>query len=192
MRFILRDGTMRVVSASIVVRLATPDDVPEVVALVESAYRGDASRAGWTTEADLLDGQRTDAAAVREIVDDPDSRLLLTEEADGTLLACCHIQRRPKQTAYFGSFAVRPGRQGGGTGRMLLDEAERRAVAEWGAAEMEMTVIAQRADLIAWYERRGYARTGETRPFPYGDERFGRPRRPDLVFVVLRKELSGA
>jgi ribosomal protein S18 acetylase RimI-like enzyme len=171
-------------------RDATSADVPAVVELIESAYRGDGSRAGWTTEADLLDGQRTDAAAVAEIVADAHSRLLLALDADGAIIGCCHLQRKDTATAYFGSFAVRPGLQGAGTGGALLREAERRAAAEWGTRALEMTVIGQRVELIAWYERRGYARTGETRPFPYGDERFGRPRRDDLVFVVLRKELA--
>jgi ribosomal protein S18 acetylase RimI-like enzyme len=86
-------------------------------------------------------------------------------------------------------FAVRPGLQNSGLGRRVLDAAERRARALWDAREMQMTVISVRDELIAWYERRGYRRTGEKRPFPYGDERFGRPRRPDLDFVVLAKPL---
>jgi ribosomal protein S18 acetylase RimI-like enzyme len=171
-------------------RDATSADIPDVVALVESAYRGDSSRSGWTTEADLLDGQRTDSDAVAEILADPQSRLLLAVAGDGAVVGCCHVQRKDETTAYFGSFAVRPALQGAGTGGALLREGERRVVEEWQSRHMEMTVIAQRDDLIAWYERRGYARTGETRPFPYGDERFGRPRRDDLVFAVLRKDLA--
>ena len=69
-------------------------------------------------------------------------------------------------------------------------EAERLARDEWRATLMRMTVIRQRRDLIAWYERLGYRPTGETEPFPYGDERFGIPTRPDLAFAVLVKPLG--
>ncbi|UED82804.1 GNAT family N-acetyltransferase [Streptomyces profundus] len=172
---------------------ANEADVPALVALVESAYRGEASRAGWTTEADLLDGRRTDADAVRELVADPGSRLL-TAWRDGELVACCQLREPPAdqggpRTAYFGMFAVRPGLQGAGLGRQVLAEAERTAARDWGAERLRMTVISAREALIAWYERRGYTRTGETEPFPYGDERFGLPRRPDLRFDVLVKPL---
>ncbi|GAA4987370.1 GNAT family N-acetyltransferase [Kitasatospora paranensis] len=166
-------------------RTAGADDVPALVALVESAYRGEASRAGWTTEAHLLAGQRTDADGVAEVIARPDSVLLVAERG-GELLACCHVQRRPAG-AYFGMFSVRPELQGGGLGRAVLARAERIAREQWGLSRMEMTVIAQREDLIAWYERRGYRRTGEFEPFPYGDERFGIPLRDDLRFERLVK-----
>jgi ribosomal protein S18 acetylase RimI-like enzyme len=169
--------------------VATPDDVPAVVALVESAYRGDASRAGWTTEADLLDGQRTDPESVRAIVTSSTGYLLLARDDAGELLACCQLEQRPDGVGYFGMFAVRPGQQGSGLGRIVLAEAERRAREDWQARTMEMTVIGQRRDLIAWYVRRGYAETEQTRPFPHGDPKFGLPRRDDLYFVVLRKPL---
>jgi ribosomal protein S18 acetylase RimI-like enzyme len=168
-------------------RDATEADVDALVALVESAYRGDSSRAGWTTEADILDGQRTDPEGVRDIVTSPDSRLL-TVEREGRIVACCQLEHRGEH-AYFGMFAVSPGQQGAGLGKAVLAEAERRARETWGATEMHMTVISVREDLIAWYERRGYRRTGRTTPFPYGDERFGIPRRPDLAFELLVKPL---
>jgi GNAT superfamily N-acetyltransferase len=169
---------------------ATPADVDEVVALVESAYRGDTSRAGWTTEADLLDGRRTDAGAVLAVIAPPSSVMLLARDADGQLLACCQLERRDGGVAYFGMFAVRPDQQGAGLGRIVLAEAERRARDEWQCTTMEMTVIAQRRDLIAWYVRRGYDETSDTRPFHYGDAAFGVPRRDDLYFVVLKKQLA--
>jgi ribosomal protein S18 acetylase RimI-like enzyme len=170
-------------------RRAGGADVPAIVALVESAYRGDSSRTGWTTEADLLDGQRTDADAVADILRTPGSTVLLAEAA-GELVACCQLEQRPPAVAYFGMFSVQPTGQGQGVGRQMLAEAERIARNEWSATTMIMAVLAQRGDLIAWYERRGYRRTGERRPFPYGDERYGIPRRPDLVFDVLSKPLT--
>ncbi|MFD8673548.1 GNAT family N-acetyltransferase [Streptomyces seoulensis] len=168
-------------------RDATDVDVDALVALVESAYRGDASRAGWTTEADILDGQRTDPEGVRQVIKTPDSRLLVVER-EGRIVACCQLEHRGTH-AYFGMFAVSPTVQGAGLGKAVLAEAERLARADWGVTEMHMTVISVRDDLIGWYERRGYRRTGETTPFPYGDERFGIPRRPDLCFELLVKPL---
>ncbi|GAA0267427.1 GNAT family N-acetyltransferase [Streptomyces polychromogenes] len=168
-------------------RSAVKEDVPALVALVESAYRGDASRAGWTTEADILDGQRTDPDGVGAIIADPDSTLLVAEGADG-LVACCQLEHRGDH-AYFGMFAVRPGLQGGGVGKEVMAEAERRAREDWNVTEMRMTVVHVREELIAYYERRGYRRTGEMSPFPYGDERFGVPLRDDLAFELLVKAL---
>lgn len=172
-------------------RAASLPDVDAIVALTESAYRGDTSRVGWTTEADLLDGQRTDAREVAELMVRDNARLLLAER-DGRLQACCVIERLSGEHAedgYFGMFSVRPGAQGHGTGRALLAEAERVARDEWHCRAMRMTVIDVRAELIAWYERRGYHRTGEYRPFPYGDPRFGIPKRDDLRFEWLVKVL---
>ncbi|MCX4961148.1 GNAT family N-acetyltransferase [Streptomyces virginiae] len=168
-------------------RSAVEADIPELVVLVESAYRGDASRAGWTTEADYLDGQRTDPDGVRAVIAAPDGVLLVVERA-GELVACCQLEHRDDHV-YFGMFAVRPGLQGAGLGKEILAEAERRARETWGAKEMRMTVVHVREDLIAYYVRRGYRRTGELSPFPYGDERFGVPLRDDLAFELLVKSL---
>ncbi len=168
-------------------RNATALDIPAIVTLVESAYRGDSGRRGWTTESDLLDGQRVDPAGVIGIIAKPHSYVLLAEQG-GALIACAHIEKQ-NEVCYFGMFAVNPGLQGGGTGKQMMSEAERIARTEWQCVQMEMTVISVRDELIAWYERRGYRRSGVFKPFPYGDERFGIPKRADLRFELLVKTL---
>jgi ribosomal protein S18 acetylase RimI-like enzyme len=168
-------------------RNATPADVDAIVSLVTSAYRGDASRAGWTTEADFLDGNRIDPDVLRVDIERPRSRVVLAER-EATLLACAHVADEGGH-GYFGMFAVVPGLQGGGIGKALLDECERIARDDWQLPDMRMTVIDIRNELIAFYERRGYRRTGMYKPFPHGDERFGIPKRDDLRFEVLEKLL---
>lgn len=168
-------------------RAATPADIPAIVELVTSAYRGDTSRQGWTTEADLLDGARVDPEVLLHDIERPDSLVLLAER-DGELLACAHVAIED-DAGYFGMFAVGPALQGGGVGKAVIAEAERIARDTWKLPAMRMTVIDVRAELIAFYERRGYARTGIRKPFPYGDERFGVPKRDDLRFEVLEKTL---
>jgi GNAT superfamily N-acetyltransferase len=210
--------------ANVTFRHATDSaaEAAAIVALVESAYRGEPSRAGWTTEADLIGGQRTDVEEVRAALIAPHGTVLLAQEPSGLLVGCCHVERRIEppadgeggparagepvaqpggdaepapagitamRGAYFGMFAVSPTRQGAGVGGALLRLAERHAVTAWSASWMEMQVIAQRSELINWYRGKGYLPTTATRPFPYTDERFGRPLRPDLYFIVLRKPL---
>lgn len=174
----------------LVYRFAAPSDVPAVVGLVESAYRGEESLTGWTSEAHLIGGQRTDEAMVSALLAEPGAHVLLAHETN-VLHACCELREpsAPGGVAYFGMFAVRPASQQGGYGRLVLAEAERIAHEEFGAGTLEMTVIKQRGPLIAWYERRGYERTGELRPFPYGDDRFGLPKVDDLEFATLAKQL---
>ena len=170
-------------------RTATPADVDDIVALVTSAYRGEASRAGWTTEADLLEGNRIDPDVLRADIGRPRSRVVLAAR-DGAPVACAHVAEDGGH-GYFGMFAVAPTLQGGGVGRALLAECERIAREDWGLADMRMTVIDLRTELIAYYLRRGYRLTGEQRPFPATDERFGIPLRDDLRFAVLEKRLDG-
>lgn len=163
-------------------------DVGAIVQLVNSAYRGDTSRRGWTTEADLIDGTRIDAAGVEELIASSDRAVLVVRAQTG-LLGCVQVDRHGSDGAYVGMLSIRPALQGSGIGRQLLTAAETFARTEYGAQWTEMTVISVREELIAWYERRGYHPTGETRPFPYNDMRFGVPKVPDLHMQVLRKSL---
>lgn len=174
--------------SNLIFRNATPDDIDALVTLVTSAYRGDASRQGWTTEADMLEGQRIDGEVLRKDIERPRSRIVIAER-DSAMLACAHVAEEDG-TGYFGMFAVKPDLQGSGMGKALLAEAERIAHEEWQLPSMRMTVIDIRDELIAFYERRGYHRTGTKKPFPYGDERFGIPQRNDLRFEVLEKGLG--
>ncbi len=176
----------------LVLRPARAAEAVPLAALVNSAYRGDSSRAGWTTEADLLGGQRTDPLALSEFIKRGalrDDRAMLMHEVAGEPLACVQLERHDGH-AYLGMLTIQPAMQGTGLGRSLLAAAEAFIRDHWRLPRVVMTVIEQRVELIAWYERRGYRRTGETAPFPYGDPRFGEPKRADLRFVVLDKEWS--
>ena len=172
-------------------RPATRADIPALHRLVEQAYRGAEARKGWTHEADLLGGQRTDVEALAEVIDDPSRVILLAHQGD-VLSGCVMLAKQDDGAAYLGMLSVQPGRQASGLGRELLAAAEAEAAARFGATRIEMTVIRQRPELIAWYERRGYALTGATADFPLDDERFGLPRRRDLQFVVLAKALESS
>ena len=173
----------------IVVRDAGTADIPALHRLIESAYRGEASRAGWTTEADLLDGQRTDPDDLAGILADP-SQALLTAWRDGELLGCVLIADRGEGTGYFGMLSVSPTLQGGGLGRRLVEAAHAALAARFGARRVRISVFPQRETLIAWYRRLGYEPTGETLPFPYDDPRFGLPLRDDLHFIVMERPLA--
>jgi GNAT superfamily N-acetyltransferase len=171
------------------IREAQISDVKALHILVERAYRGDSARKGWTHEADLLGGQRTDAEALLDIILDPQQKILLAVGGEAAR-GCVQISRKNDTTAYLGLLSVDPELQAAGLGRKLIAAAEAMAINAFGSSTMEMTVIRQRGELIAYYERRGYILTGETRPFPLDDERFGLPRTNELSFVVLAKSLQ--
>lgn len=172
----------------IVIRDAVATDITALHALIESAYRGEASRAGWTTEADLLDGQRTDQEELAEILADPDQAMLIAWR-DGRPAACVRILRLSKGLGYFGMLSVDPTLQSAGLGR-LVAAAEAALAERYATVRVRIQVFPQRDTLIAWYERLGYVATGETAPFPYGDLSFGEPRGDDLYFVLMEKPIA--
>jgi ribosomal protein S18 acetylase RimI-like enzyme len=173
----------------IALRDAVDADIPALHRLIQSAYRGEASRAGWTTEADLLDGQRTDPDELADILADPGQTLLAAWRGD-ELVGCVLIADRGKGTGYFGMLSIRPTLQGGGLGRRLVEAAHAALASRFGARRVRISVFPQRDTLIDWYERLGYRLTGETLPFPYGHPRYGLPKRDDLHFVVMERELG--
>lgn len=166
-------------------RLATVDDIPALHSLVTSAYRGESSRAGWTTEADILDGQRVDPSGIASDIA-RDRSAIVVGECDDRIVACCHIAAN-ESDCYFGMFAVNPTQQGAGIGKQVMAFAENYAAREWNLKQMRMTVIDCRSELMEFYERRGYRRTGVKTPFPYGNERCGIPKVSTLQFEDMVK-----
>lgn len=165
---------------------ATERDVPALNELVQSAYRGESSRRGWTTEADLLDGIRTDEAGLKTMLANLQATILKYEDA-GQLIGCVYLEKKGDYL-YLGMLTVSPDAQAGGIGKQLMVAAEQLA-RDRNCRAITMTVIPQRHELIAFYERRGYRPTGETEPFPMDDPRFGLPKQP-LSFIVMEKVLN--
>jgi predicted N-acetyltransferase YhbS len=164
------------------VRRAIAADVPALHALAQRAYRGDAARGGWTHEADLVEGERIASAELARIVDDRNERLLVASGDDGALIGCVRVTDEGAGTALLGLLAVDPSLQAGGLGRRLIAAAEDAARTDFGAQVMEMTVISNRAELIAYYERRGYAPTGQTKAFIVETD-------PPLSMILMAKAL---
>ncbi|MCX9146777.1 GNAT family N-acetyltransferase [Erythrobacter sp. WG] len=174
---------------TIAITPATAADAPALKALLESAYRGDSARQGWNHEADILDDERIGLDELETLLADPAVTILAARDA-GALIGCVAVTRKDARLGYLGMLCVAPTLQSGGLGRTLLDAAEDHGRAI-GLARMEMTVIDSRESLIAWYVRRGYALTGETRPFHElrpADADAG----PQITFVVLEKRLNEA
>ncbi len=164
------------------IRPTTLADLPALHAVIERAYRGDSARQGWTHEADLVSGTRTDLPTLQAIIADP-AQALLTLFESRTPLGCVNVANRGDDLAYLGLLCIEPARQGDGLGRDLLAAAEDHARDVFGCAGIEMTVLEQRGELIAYYERRGWQQTGERRPFPV-------PLDPPYVMEVLAKPLT--
>ncbi|KAI8802789.1 GCN5-like N-acetyltransferase [Cladochytrium replicatum] len=176
-------------------RLAEPSDAESVVQLVNSAYRGESGRVGWTTESDYLDGQRLDAAMFADLLSKPSTTALILlpdPSKPSTPTACVVVELIPSvspASVYIGMLTVSPESQRGGVGSKILGAAESYAKTAFGAQKAVMTVLELREELLAYYFRRGYNPTGEKMPFMYGQPQFGIPKRDDLVFLKLAKEL---
>ena len=169
-------------------RSAVPSDVDALVPFVNGGYRGESSKRGWTTEADILGGQRTDHEKMLEMVEAKDARVELAHAEDGALIGCVYLKKEADGSCYLGMLTVDPARQSGGIGKLIMAHSDAAARA-WGCRRMRMTAISVRAELIAYYERRGYAKTGVSEPFPENDPRFGLPKVRGLLFVELAKTL---
>ncbi len=181
--------------------VATPDDLTRIHCLVESAYRGEESKLGWTTEAHLISGKRIDTDGLLAKITHPDGAVLIATcpdddtqsipESKRPIIACCEVARCTPQVAYFGLFAVSPRRQGGGIGRQVLAHAEDYCRRMWGVERLELRVIPSRQELVGWYNRRGYSGTGELRPFPF--EELAKVNSvaltDDLHLIMLEKDL---
>ena len=172
---------------AITYRPALKQDAAYIAQMVNSAYRGDSSRTGWTTEADLLTGTRINAEEVCNLLEADNSVILLCLQNE-EIIGCVHLEKT-LDAAYLGLFVVKPGLQGGGIGKQFMQAAEHLVQAQWGVKKMWMTVISVRKELIAYYERRGYRQNGKIKPFPaeVGDE-FRLVK--DLQMVEMEKALG--
>ncbi|MBX3040219.1 MAG: GNAT family N-acetyltransferase [Bdellovibrionaceae bacterium] len=167
----------------------TEADLPKAVDFVNAAYRGDSSKAGWTTEESLLGGQRTDIEMLRTLCTSPGNQIWLArEDVFGALVGLFHLENSPEKT-FLGMLTVAPESQDAGIGKLLIAKAEDLARTQWNLKELHMTVISLRHELIAYYQRRGYLPTGEKKDFPMNDPRYGIPKRNDFHLLVLKKSL---
>lgn len=169
------------------IELATSTDVTELVLLVNRAYRGDSSRKGWTTEADLLDGIRIHESGLLKTMEQEGAFVFKCTDEKDRIVGCVLLEQM-KDSLYLGMLTVDPSLQGSGIGKKLLAKGDAFA-REKGIKQLEMTVISVRTELILWYESKGYTNTGTTKPFPMNDPEFGLPKMP-LEFIVMKKILE--
>jgi GNAT superfamily N-acetyltransferase len=171
-------------------RHAVESDYAAIADLANLAYRGTGPTASWNIESGIIEGQRLNESLLREDIAAKSTAHLLTyrDDPEGPLLGTVWLEPRENGVWYLGLLTVRPELQNRQLGRSLLAAAED-FTREGGARRIRMAVVHLRDTLIAWYQRRGYSLTGETEPFPCHDQRFGRPLRDDLHFVVLEKEI---
>jgi ribosomal protein S18 acetylase RimI-like enzyme len=169
---------------------ARDPDYPAIIDLVNAAYRGHGAVESWNIESGIIEGTRlTDSLLREDLAAKPHAHFLVHRDAEShAIIGTVWLEPVDTDAWYLGLFTVDPALQKQHLGRALLSAAEDFAKAH-GAHSMRMGVLNVREALIAWYERRGYSRTGKSETFPYGDDRFGKPLRDDLVFVILEKQL---
>jgi GNAT superfamily N-acetyltransferase len=171
-----------------IIEPATPADIDHILLLVNAAYRGIGAKAGWTSEDGIVSGTRVDAAVVQSLLAQERTTILMMRRQTAPV-GCIVVRLYDESTCELSMFAIHPNEQATGCGRTLLSAAEAYAY-EHGARRAELTVVHIREPLIAWYERHGYRRTGDTKAFPYDDTSLGKPLRDDLHFVVLAKTID--
>lgn len=177
-------------ASELLLRQARPDDVTAVVDLVNRAYRPAAGASGWTHEAALVAGARTSAAQVAALLQQPESALLLGC-SDNSVIACVLVESEVDGVCLIGMLAVEPQLQGSGLGKRMLQHAETYAQQRFGAVRLRMVVVSARSELLAFYLRRGYRRSGELQEYPL-EAGVGRPLRDDLTIEVLEKTAASA
>ena len=168
-------------------------DSDKIAILINSAYRGDSSKLGWTTEADILGGLRTDKEMIQEIITDTKSQieLVFDDQNLDELLGCVYLKRIDSQVLYFGMLVVKPLIQNKGIGKKILNHIDQLA-SHWGCLKITISVIHTRSELISYYERRGFIKTGISEPFPTDDIRYGEPKVPNLTLIEMEKKIRGS
>lgn len=169
---------------------ANPKDIPALQKLINSAYRGDESKKGWTTEAEILGGIRIDEETLENYFDKEHICILKYSNPDGSILGTVYLELK-KTELYLGLFAVSPVLQGKGIGKALLQEAEAFALKN-SCDRIAISVISNRIELIEWYERNGYLATGSSIAFEEIKGRFGEPKQNDIVLIGMEKYLLGS
>ena len=175
---------------SLTYRVATAADSESLATLANSSFRGELALQGWTHENELLEGPRSNPNALCKMMETTGSVILVFfGKTDAILKGCVHLEHKPEtKAAYLGMLTVRPDLQRNGYGRFILAVAEDFSKSEWNVDYIEMRVVLERPELIAYYKRRGYTDTGIREPFPKFE--FVRPKRDNLQFCILRKSLT--
>ena len=168
-------------------KTATNQNAQEIANLVNSAYRGEYSQQGWTTEASLLGGQRTDAESLQRLIDSPLNQIEIAYEAESqSIIGSVHLIQEIPDTLYFGMLTVEPRAQAKGLGKIILKHVENIAL-RYGLKRIRFTVIPNRTELVAFYQRRGFNATGKSEPFPEQDPKFGLPKVEGLILLEYDK-----